>query len=214
MPSLTPQPPSRRPGTTVVPRRTAVSRGGLRIVLRRNTRSASGDKTAIMKITASSLTPSRRLRPHPHRCDPDGSIPTARPGSRSHRRGHHRRERYLLRPARRGARHPRAPDQRRTGPAIIGDDPFMIRGIRDKLWRFTDYHGAIGLALLRHRRRRSRPLGPRRPRVRANRSGACSAPHRDRVPTYAMVGWLNYDLDELKAHLHRRRPSRASAASR
>src|SRR5690349_9017707 len=33
------------------------------------------------------------------------------------------------------------------GPALIGEDAFLIRGIRDKLWRLTDYHGTLGLAL-------------------------------------------------------------------
>src|SRR5579884_143904 len=82
-------------------------------------------------------------------------------------------------------------------PAVVGDDPFLIRAIRDKLWRVTDYHGTVGLALMAiagidialwdlvgHAVNKPvwRLLGAR----------------RDRVPTYAMVGWLNYDLDELK----------------
>ena len=33
-------------------------------------------------------------------------------------------------------------------PEVQGEDPFLIRGIRDKLWRLTDYHGTAGLALL------------------------------------------------------------------
>src|SRR5947207_1299863 len=33
-------------------------------------------------------------------------------------------------------------------PEIMGDDPFLIRGIKEKLWRLTDYHGSAGLALL------------------------------------------------------------------
>src|SRR5687767_8994888 len=32
-------------------------------------------------------------------------------------------------------------------PAVVGDDPFMIRAIRDRLWQLTDYHGTVGLAL-------------------------------------------------------------------
>jgi L-alanine-DL-glutamate epimerase-like enolase superfamily enzyme len=83
-------------------------------------------------------------------------------------------------------------------PAIVGKDPFQIRAIRDTLWYLTDYHGTAGLAL----------MGiagidialwdavgkaVRQPVWRL--LGAC----RDRVPTYAMVGWLNYSLDELKA---------------
>ena len=30
---------------------------------------------------------------------------------------------------------------------MIGEDAFLIRGIRDKLWKLTDYHGTLGLAL-------------------------------------------------------------------
>ena len=33
-------------------------------------------------------------------------------------------------------------------PEVAGDDSFLIRGVRDKLWRLTDYHGTPGLALL------------------------------------------------------------------
>src|SRR6185437_15233959 len=31
-------------------------------------------------------------------------------------------------------------------PEVVGEDPFLLRGIREKLWRLTDYHGAAGLA--------------------------------------------------------------------
>jgi L-alanine-DL-glutamate epimerase-like enolase superfamily enzyme len=81
-------------------------------------------------------------------------------------------------------------------PAIVGEDPFMIRAIRDKLTRLTDYLGTVGLAtwglsaidtalwdLL------GRSVGQPVWRL----LGA----QRDRVPTYATVGWLNYDLDTL-----------------
>ena len=81
-------------------------------------------------------------------------------------------------------------------PAVVGEDPFMVRAIRDALWRLTDYHGTAGLALwgiagidialwdLLGKALRQpvwRLLGAR----------------RDRIPAYAMVGWLNYDLDGL-----------------
>ena len=32
-------------------------------------------------------------------------------------------------------------------PAVVGEDAFLIRAIRDKLWKLTDYHGTLGLAL-------------------------------------------------------------------
>jgi len=83
-------------------------------------------------------------------------------------------------------------------PAVVGEDPFLIRGIRDKLWRETDYHGTAGLAMFGiagidlalwdfARRALEQPVW--------RLLGA----YRDKVPTYAMVGWLNYDLDTLKA---------------
>ena len=82
-------------------------------------------------------------------------------------------------------------------PEVVGEDPFLIRGIREKLWQATDYHGTIGLALFGIAgidlalwdfvgRALEQPVW----RV----LGA----HRDKMPTYAMVGWLNYDLDALK----------------
>ena len=82
-------------------------------------------------------------------------------------------------------------------PEVLGEDPFLIRGIRDKLWRLTDYHGTAGLALMGisavdialwdlvgHALRQPvwRLLGA----------------VRDRMPAYAMVGWLNFDVEELK----------------
>lgn len=82
-------------------------------------------------------------------------------------------------------------------PEVVGEDPFLIRGIRDKLWSVTDYHGTTGLALFGIAgidvalwdfvgRAMEQPVW--------RLLGA----HRDRVPAYAMVGWLNYDTDTLK----------------
>ncbi|MBM4417718.1 MAG: hypothetical protein FJ033_05330, partial [Chloroflexi bacterium] len=34
------------------------------------------------------------------------------------------------------------------GPEIVGQDPFLVRAIRDRLWRLTDYHGSTGLTLM------------------------------------------------------------------
>ena len=87
--------------------------------------------------------------------------------------------------------------EQELAPEVIGEDPFLIRGIRDKLWRLTDYHGSTGLALLGisavdvalwdlvgH------ALGQPVWRL----LGAA----RDRMPAYAMVGWLNFSVEELK----------------
>jgi L-alanine-DL-glutamate epimerase-like enolase superfamily enzyme len=82
-------------------------------------------------------------------------------------------------------------------PEVIGEDPFQVRRVRDKLWRLTDYHGSTGLSLLGisaidvalwdlvgHALKQPvwRLLGP----------------VRDRMPAYAMVGWLNFSIEELK----------------
>ena len=82
-------------------------------------------------------------------------------------------------------------------PAILGEDPFSIRGIRDKLWRLTDYHGTAGLALM--------GIAGVDLALWDLVGNALGQPvwrllgaHRDRVPAYAMVGWLNYDNERLK----------------
>jgi L-alanine-DL-glutamate epimerase-like enolase superfamily enzyme len=82
-------------------------------------------------------------------------------------------------------------------PAVIGEDAFLIRGIRDKLWKLTDYHGTPGLALfgiagidIALWDTVGQALGQPVWRLLGG--------HRDRVPAYAMVGWLNYDLDTLR----------------
>lgn len=82
-------------------------------------------------------------------------------------------------------------------PAVIGEDPFHIRGIRDKLRDLTDYHGAAGLA--------SFGIAGIDVALWDTVGKAVGQPvwrllgaRRDRVPAYAMVGWLNYDCDGLK----------------
>ena len=81
-------------------------------------------------------------------------------------------------------------------PAVVGEDPAFVRSIRDRLWRLTDYHGSTGLALLGIAGVDialwdvlGRSVGQPVWRLLG---GA-----RDRVPAYAMVGWLDYDLDQL-----------------
>ena len=83
-------------------------------------------------------------------------------------------------------------------PAVVGRDPYFVRGIRADLWRLTDYHGTVGFALngiagidIALWDLLGKALG--KPVWRL--LGA----QRERVPAYAMVGWLNYDLPELQA---------------
>lgn len=88
--------------------------------------------------------------------------------------------------------------EQELAPEIIGTDPFLIRGIRDRLWKLTDYHGTTGFALfgiaaidlalwdlMGHALQQPvwRLLGAQ----------------RTRVPAYAMVGWLELDEDGLAA---------------
>ncbi|MEZ4726387.1 MAG: mandelate racemase/muconate lactonizing enzyme family protein [Caldilineaceae bacterium] len=84
------------------------------------------------------------------------------------------------------------------GPAIIGEDPFLIRGIRDKLWQLTDYHGSLGLALFGIAGI-DVALWDLVGKTVGQPVWRLLGAQRDRVPAYAMVGWLNYPLDELKA---------------
>ncbi|HET7769497.1 MAG TPA: hypothetical protein VFN74_12035, partial [Chloroflexota bacterium] len=82
-------------------------------------------------------------------------------------------------------------------PEVVGQDPFQIRRIRDDLWRLTDYHGSTGLSLLGVSaidialwdlvgHALNKPVW--------RLLGAA----RDRMPAYAMVGWLNFSNEELK----------------
>ena len=82
-------------------------------------------------------------------------------------------------------------------PAVVGADPFLIRAVRDTLWHVTDYHGTAGLALLGIAGI-DIALWDLVGRAVGKPVWRLLGAQRDRVPTYAMVGWLNYGLDELK----------------
>jgi L-alanine-DL-glutamate epimerase-like enolase superfamily enzyme len=82
-------------------------------------------------------------------------------------------------------------------PAIIGDDPTLIRAIRDKLWRLTDYHGTAGLALLGIAGI-DIALWDLLGRAAGQPVWRLLGAQRERVPAYAMVGWLNFEIPELQ----------------
>jgi L-alanine-DL-glutamate epimerase-like enolase superfamily enzyme len=82
-------------------------------------------------------------------------------------------------------------------PAIVGEDPFLIRAIRDKLWRLTDYHGTAGLALMGIAGV-DIALWDLLGKAVGKPVWRLLGPMRDRVPAYAMVGWLNYDVPTLQ----------------
>jgi L-alanine-DL-glutamate epimerase-like enolase superfamily enzyme len=82
-------------------------------------------------------------------------------------------------------------------PAVVGRDPHFVRGIRDDLWKLTDYSGTVGFAL--------HGIAGIDIALWDLLGKAAGLPvwrllgaHRDRVPAYAMVGWLNYELPELQ----------------
>ena len=82
-------------------------------------------------------------------------------------------------------------------PEIIGQDPFQVRKVRDILWRLTDYHGSTGLTLL--------AIAAIDVALWDLMGHAMGQPvwrllgaARDRMPAYAMVGWLNFSFEELK----------------
>src|SRR5262249_33302473 len=82
-------------------------------------------------------------------------------------------------------------------PPAGAKDPSLIGGIRDELWAVTDYHGTVGLALMGIAGidialwdAIGKTLGQPVWRLLGAK--------RDRVPSYAMVGWLELDVDGLR----------------
>ena len=82
-------------------------------------------------------------------------------------------------------------------PEVVGRDPFLLRGIRDRLWRLTEYHGGTGLACFGISAI-DLALWDLVGKAVGQPVWRLLGVHRDRVPAYAMVGWLNYDLDHLR----------------
>jgi L-alanine-DL-glutamate epimerase-like enolase superfamily enzyme len=82
-------------------------------------------------------------------------------------------------------------------PEVVGEDPFMVRRIRDKLWWQADYHGAVGLACFGISAI-DIALWDLMGKATGQPVWRLLGAKRDRVPAYAMVGWLDYDLDGLK----------------
>jgi L-alanine-DL-glutamate epimerase-like enolase superfamily enzyme len=82
-------------------------------------------------------------------------------------------------------------------PAIIGDDPALIRRIRTKLQRLTDYQGTAGLS--------SFGIAAIDQALWDLQGQALGVPvwrllgaERTTIPTYAMVGWLELDITGLE----------------
>jgi len=83
------------------------------------------------------------------------------------------------------------------GPHIVGKDPFLVRGIRDELWALTDYHGSTGLSLLGIAGI-DIALWDAMGKIAGQPVWRLLGARRDKVPSYAMVGWLELDEDGLK----------------
>ncbi|NBT26023.1 MAG: mandelate racemase/muconate lactonizing enzyme family protein [Proteobacteria bacterium] len=82
-------------------------------------------------------------------------------------------------------------------PAIIGQDPFLIRGIRDQLSSLTEYHGTAGIALMGIAAI-DIALWDLVGHALNSPVWRLLGPVRNRIPAYAMVGWLNFSVEELK----------------
>ena len=83
-------------------------------------------------------------------------------------------------------------------PVVMGRDPFYVRGIHEDLLAEVEYHGAFGLAMF--------GIAALDTALWDCVGKAVGAPCWklwggvwDRIPAYAMVGWLNYTEDEVQA---------------
>jgi L-alanine-DL-glutamate epimerase-like enolase superfamily enzyme len=87
---------------------------------------------------------------------------------------------------------------RELAPVVIGRDPAFVRAIHEDLVRETEYHGTEGLAMFGIAALDTALwdiLGRAAGWPVHRLIGAC----HDRIPAYAMVGWMNMTEDELKA---------------
>ena len=97
-----------------------------------------------------------------------------------------------------GARTLQALVEEVLSPLVVGQNAFEVRKVRDRLRKETDYFGTTGLATwgisavdVALWDGVGKSLGQPCHRL----WGVC----RDRIPAYAMVGWLNYSQEELGA---------------
>ena len=86
--------------------------------------------------------------------------------------------------------------ERQLAPALIGEDPYMTRLLRERMWHELEYVGVQGISHFAITALDSclwdlmaRDVGVPGWRL----LGAC----RDRIPAYAMVGWYYDDDDDL-----------------
>lgn len=82
-------------------------------------------------------------------------------------------------------------------PEIIGADPFLIRGIRSRLQALTDYHGTTGYATFGIAAI-DLALWDLMGKALEQPVWRLLGAQRTAVPAYAMVGWLELDVDGLR----------------
>lgn len=82
------------------------------------------------------------------------------------------------------------------GPAVVGDDPRMIRQVREKLRVLTDYQGTAGLSTF-GMAAIDLALWDLLGRSLDEPVWRLLGAQRESIPTYAMVGWLELDEREL-----------------
>jgi L-alanine-DL-glutamate epimerase-like enolase superfamily enzyme len=81
-------------------------------------------------------------------------------------------------------------------PVVIGTAPSFVRGIHEAMLRETEYHGSFGLAMFGIAAVDT-ALWDCLGRARGVPCWELWGAVRDRVPAYAMVGWLKYDEVEV-----------------
>ena len=87
--------------------------------------------------------------------------------------------------------------EQQLAPAIVGEDPVFIRGIRTKLRRLTDYQGTAGLATL-GMSAIDQALWDLQGKALGVPVWQLLGGHQAAIPTYAMVGWLELDITGLE----------------
>lgn len=82
-------------------------------------------------------------------------------------------------------------------PIVLGTDPAMVRQTHEAMLKETEYHGSFGLAMLGIAAV-DMALWDCLGKIKKTPCWQMWGGVRDRVPAYAMVGWLSYDDAEVK----------------
>jgi L-alanine-DL-glutamate epimerase-like enolase superfamily enzyme len=82
-------------------------------------------------------------------------------------------------------------------PLVVGRDPFHVREIHEELKRETEYHGFTGITMFGIAAIDT-ALWELIGKICGRSCLEIWGIARDRVPAYAMVGWLNFSQEELK----------------